>query len=419
MLLPAGVCEAKKGSKTAAAAPEETETVAEIPHQELLKYYGANEAYRVMRKDAKIFSNARETQEERKTQKELIIVQRGDTLMAGEGTAEYLNARRENGVSYIPVVYRGIKGYTSVDNVRPLALAQTDTIYMIQDQSLGKLAAMQRSLLPFQFKAMNLPVNPMVWMWIALGGLAMYFIVFLGKAYLPKAFKNTFVFIFIGCAVTSCAEIMYLLSMGDQALWFISPKAVGWWRAILDFLLTAAVLAGQYWIFGEMWVALIPGKDPDGDPVPHWVSGLYVMPGIMAVITVIMLIIDAFTGNTWGIGVYASVYGILVLSGVAVMGYLMMIKRPLLAVSAFLYYIVASVGLAVCLSILGLWLVVIAIVAIVLVIAGGSVLAIGKGVANGMGETVTGYTSDGRKVTGVKDINGNVRGYDGNTYKIK
>lgn len=426
LLLPAGVsARGKKSTSTVAAekaAPEKTaaeETSPEaLPHSELFRYYGANEAYKVMRKDSKIYSNARETQEERKVAKELILAQRGDTLLAGEGTAEFIESRRAKGLSYIPVVYRGIKGYTSVDNVRPLFLADTDTVYLIQSKSLGKLAAMERSLLPYQFKAINIPVDPMIWMWIALGGLALYLIIFIGGNMWPSIFKNSSVFVFIGSAITSCAEVLYLLSMGDQALWFFSPHAVGWGLAILNFLLMAAVIAAQYWVFADTWLILVPQKDFDGDAVPHWVGMLYIMPGLMAIITVIMLIIDAFTGNTWGIGVYACVYGIMLLAGLAAMGYLIFIKRPLLGIWAFLYYIVASVGLSVCLSILGLWLVVLAIALIIIVIAGGSALAIGKGVVNGAGQTVTGYTSDGRKVTGVKDINGNVKGYDGKTYKI-
>lgn len=418
VVIPSALCAGKKGGKTAPAAPEEAPAEVVIPHAELLRYYGPNEAYKVMRKDTKIYSNARETQDERSASKELIEVQRGDTLLAGAATKEFIDARREHGVSYVPVVYRGIKGYTSVDNLHPLLLAETDTAYMIQSESLGKMAAMERSLLPWQFKVINLRVNPMTWLWIALGGLAMYVIVYLGKALLPTVFKNTFVFIFIGSAVTSCAEILYLLSMGDQALWFFSPKSVGWGLAILNFLLTAAVLGGQYWIFAEMWVSLIPDKDADGDPVAHWVKNIFAMPAYMAVLTVVMLIIDAFTGNTWGIGVYAAVYGILLLAGVAAMCYMIAIKRPLLGVSALLYYIVASVGLTVCLSILGLWLVVLAVAAVVVILAGGAALAMGKGVVNGAGQTVTGYTRDGKKVTGVKDINGNVRGYDGKTYTI-
>lgn len=381
-------------------------------------YYGPNKAYFVMHRDVKIYSNSRSTKEERSDVKELLVVQRGDTLLAGENTKEYIESHRETGVGYLPVVYKGVKGYVEDSNVRPLLLEAGDTVYMIQEKPLSKLSAMEKSLLPFEFKVINIPVNPMMWIWVALGGLGMYLIVTLGSLFLPKYFKNSFVFILLGCAVTSCAEILYLLSMPDHELWFFYPKAVGWGLAIVNFLLTCLVLGGQYWIFAEIWANLIPDKDLEGDPVPHWIGNLFSMPAIMAIITIVMIFIDAFTGNTWGIGVYASVYGIIVLAGLAAMGYLIAVKRPWIGIMAFVYYLVASIGLTVCLSILGLWIVVLAVLLIVVVIAGGSALAIGKGVINGAGETVTGYTESGKKVTGVKDINGNVRGYDGKTYRI-
>lgn len=392
-------------------------------------FAGTNKMYKIMHKETSIHTTPRDNPEQRKEDKTLMSLQRGDTIYAGEDTEAFLAAHAEKEYQMLPMVYHGVKGYCYADAVIPVKTAPTDSIFPIVTEAPENMAALQKSLVEWNTWAMNLPVDPSSWLWIIMGSLGLGAVMLTISAFW-KPFQKVIVFVFPVClAVTSVVEIIYLLAMDAHPLWFFTPKCVGWGYAILGFLGMGVFLGIQYLMFYAGWACIMDasengfdalnksvGSSPDIDG--EWTNYLVGLPALLAVVSLVLVIIDAFTGNTWGLDFYFWIYLSLVVAALVAAGYLISKGKIIGALAIIVYYITASAGLAVSLSILGLYLVILIIAVIVVVLVGGAVIA-GVGGALFGGERVTGYTDDGRKVTGTKDIYGNVKGDDGRTYKMK
>ncbi len=392
-------------------------------------FAGTNKMYKVMRKETSIHTTPRDNSDQIKADKTLMSLQRGDTLYAGEDTEAFLVEHGESGYRMLPIVYHGVKGYCYSDAVMPVKAAPGDSIFPIVDEAPEEMAAFPKSLVKWNTWAMNLPVDPSSWLWIIMGSLGLGAVMLAVSAFW-KPFQKAIIFVFPIClAVASVAEIIYLLAMDAHPLWFFMPSCVGWGYAILGFLGLGVFLGIQYLMFYAGWACIMDasengfnalnksiGSAPDIDG--EWTNYLIGLPALLAVVSLVLVLVDAFTGNTWGLEFYFWIYLSLVAAALVGAGYLVSKGKIIGALAILVYYIAASVGLAVSLSILGLYLVILIIAVIVVVAVGGALIA-GVGGALFGGERVTGYTSDGRKVTGTKDIYGNVKGDDGHTYRMK
>jgi len=377
-----------------------------------------NRAYEIVRQEAKIYSNPRETGDEISNAKELLVIHKGDTVEAPVETQAFLEDRAEKGFHMLPVRYKGVRGYVYIENLRPVKTSETDTITMIQDKPLEKMAALERSLIKYQNGAMNLPVEPMTWMWIAIGSVLFSALIMGLRMFRPQYVKDCLPFMFVGMAAASASEIIYLLAMGEHALGFFNPNYVGWGLAILNFILMGVFLCIQYALYYLSWRILLESDSKGGSiESPEWMRMLVFYPAVLALVTVIMVLVDAFTGNTWDLKVYIWVYASLLLPALASAVGLLIAGKLLRALAAPIYYIAGAAGLTVCLSILGLWILVLGVVIVVVAIVGGAVIGTVFSMLSGVGR-VSFTTPDGRRMSGMRDVFGNVIGDDGKNYII-
>ncbi|MDE6265195.1 MAG: hypothetical protein K2M11_08645, partial [Paramuribaculum sp.] len=109
-------------------------------------FAGTNKMYRIMHKETSIHTTPRDNPEQRKEDKTLMSLQRGDTIYAGEDTEAFLAAHAEKGYQMLPIVYHGVKGYCYADAVIPVKTAAADSIFPIVTDAPENMAAFQKSL---------------------------------------------------------------------------------------------------------------------------------------------------------------------------------------------------------------------------------------------------------------------------------
>lgn len=378
LLLLALSAQAKKSAPAAEAAPADTVVAADSVAPLKLR---ANALYRVMRCETVIHSTPRADTDQRKTDKELLTVERGDTLEADPSTQAYLDAHAADGFQMLPVVYKGMRGYAYADALMPARAEAGDSIFPIVAESPAEMAALPRSLVEWRERAMNLPVEPSQWMWLIIGSLVVAGIV---AAITPVWRPMVYVAYLMGpvcLIITSVAEIGYLLAMDQHALSFFSPKCVGWWMAILGFVGMAVVLIAQYFLFSICWELLGTGYSfLDSGNAPHDRSRakktfnfFIAWPAILAVVSLVLVLVDSFTGNTWDIRFHSWAYLTIPVCALIAAVCACVMRRPLAAIVAIPFYILAIPGLAVSLSILGLYLLIFAVIALVVGAIGGAI----------------------------------------------
>lgn len=379
----------------------------------------------------------------------LAEVERGDTVMATNETEAYIAEHEsKQGISYLPVEFRGIKGYIDYDHIYPIKLSPQDTLKHIYTKAEGKREAIDRFLAPAIERTINLPVSPdswMLWMLIFIGGSAITLAVMI-KFHSPWLLAVAALLLAAG----SIAEVMYLFSIRNP-IWFLKPSVVGGWgKAILYFLLMAITIVAQFVIFLITWTECLrqkgtkgnlfskflrkkdeggfdadgldeeddDEKDDDNDDVFTWTEKLAFTPVLLGLALMILVWVDYFQDYTLSANTYLLFFASLPVAALCGMGSFLKRGDFLSAVIQPLCFIVSGIGIALSIMHLSILIILIAIVGAVLIFAVMAVLSAVMGVLFG-GERVTGYTDDGRKVTGTKDIHGNIKGDDGNTYTIK
>ncbi len=387
---------------------------------------GANKAYKALTETSLWDKNEGQ-------RRELAVIAKGDSIYTTPEADAYIAERQEKGtqISYLPMEYNGKKGYIDLSDVYPIKISAQDTLTFLQTRKETYRSAQERFLVPELEWAMNQPVSHIGWIYTALISLACAGIF----AFLPA--KKPFYYINlaltgVALTVTSVAEIMYLLSFHKQILWFMKPDIVGGWgHTILNFIIFSIAIGAQVVLFYYVWRnslndGFVAENEDDTNSAdfyddderhPAWLDKLAYLPLGVGVFLMIAEWVSYFQDGTLGPNLYISAFATLGIAALIGMGYQFSKKRWIQGIIFPVLYVTSSIGIACCVMILGMIVVLVVIVgAIFGVIVMMALSAIG-GILFGR-ERVTGYTSDGRKVTGTKDMYGNVKGDDGNTYTI-
>lgn len=356
--------------------------------------------------------------------KELLKVLQGDTLHASAATEAYLIENEGKEISYIPVEYRGIKGWVATDEIYPIKALPTDTLTHLSVSAADDLEPIERFARPAIDWALNRTENHMTWLYalfIALG----VSLLFGGLSSVHKAVRlPALILSGLALVAASGAEIMYILAYPDHLLWFLKPSvAGGWWKVILNFLILAVTFTVQCGLYYGVWALsfndILPlRKDQkDDEDVPEWINGLSMYPLGLGVVLMVMYLIDAFTGNDWTAVPYLVAFGTLVIPAVCGMVYQFIIGQWFRGIVFPIIYVAAAPGITITVFMLSIVILLVIVAGIVI----GLVIALGVGAIAGIfsgssNRRVTGYTSDGRKVSGWRGANGTVLGDDGRTY---
>lgn len=379
-----------------------------------------NKLYRTLPKETELYDK------NEGGKKELLKVLQGDTLHASAATEAYLIENEGKEISYIPVEYRGIKGWVSADNIYPVKALPTDTLTHLSVSAANDLEPIERFARPAIDWALNRTENHMSWLYvlfIALGASMLFF----GLSSVHKAVRlPALILSGVALVAASGAEIMYILAYPEHLLWFLKPSiAGGWWRVILNFLILAVTLTVQMGMFYGLWalsfndVLPLRKNQKDDEDVPEWVDGLAIYPAGLGVVLMVMYLIDAFTGNDWSAVPYLVALGTLVIPAICGMIYQFILGRWLRGIIFPVIYVAAAPGITITVFMLSLVILLVIVAGIVIALGASLVVGAIAGLFNGGGGRVTGYTSDGRKVTGWRGLDGKIRGDDGRTYVDK
>lgn len=370
--------------------------------------------------------------------KEIMTLHRGDTLHATEELALFMEEKEGKAFSTIPLERNGQKGYVYYNAIEPIKANPEDTIFSLRSSSISSETELQRSLYPLEDWALNnTPIEPYSLIWvivICLIGAVAFSIVphiaNMGRKY-EEIGRIIAAIFFIAAA---WAEIMHMLTLTDIT-WFFSPKIVGWGKAILNFILFGIVCGIQCFFFFAICNQLIEddnlinqnialedndiileGVVDESDSGRDWSMYLTLAPFVLLVAIFIMFIIDAFSGGEWGFKVYAYVGAILIIPMAALELRIIKNKNYLEALVFPFFYLIGGASIILVGSVLGFWIILIAVLIIALVIAlaavGGAIGAFING-----GE-ITGRLPDGTEVKGYKGWDGKFHANNGNTYKI-
>lgn len=409
---------------------------------------GENRAYKVLWE-----RSLWEFKNDRAERNRIGTIMKGDTVYAMEETAAYIAEHEAaDGIDYIPVEYKGKRGFVENAELYPIRLAETDTLRYLYEHAEGKRDFTERFLGPARTPVMNLPVNYVGWLMIVLVGIIASGVCF---AFWSK-FKSPLLILSAAVllAAASAAEMVYMLSV-NNTIWFLMPSVVGGWgKTILYFIVMSLAIVGQFVLFLMIWTESRHGKglpsrfsggraklklssgvrqrtsgdyydeDEDDDsqapPAPdvwNWVDLLAFIPVLVGVALMVIIWVDYFKDNTLSMSIW--LWTLAPIPAAALCGLVSLIKKGKIAEGIVipLCFIISGIGIAISIMHLSMMIIFVIIVAV----AVGAALLFGLsalGAAFGGGERVTGYLPDGTRVTGTKDGFGNVRGDDGKTYKI-
>lgn len=367
--------------------------------------------------------------------REIAIIEKGDSVYTTAETERFFQENEGGQIHYFPVEYKGKKGFVSKSQIYPVKANAEDTLTYMQTKYVKERVAQEKFLVPEMEWAMNLPVSHMGWIYVVLASL-----VCAGLSACTTTKKTMFypglALTGIFLTLTSGAEIMYLLCFHDHVLWFVQPSVVGGWgHVILNFILLSMVFAAQGGLFYFMWKQSFNSfldieekvrkdhddedeEEEDDDKTPSWLGKLAFWPFGLGLVLMILIWVDYFQEGTMSADVYIWAFATLALCALCGMGYQLSKKRFLQGLVYPVLYITSGIGLACGVMILGMLMVLVIIVGAIFLAIALMALSAAAGALFGR-ERVTGYTDDGRKVTGTKDMYGNVKGDDGNTYTIK
>lgn len=356
-------------------------------------------------------------------------VAKGDTVYATQETHDFINEYKGAGKNKIPVEYKGTNAFIYLKNIHPIKLEPTDVLEYIDAHVIEPGSYKEQKIIPLMEWAMNITPNPMLWICIALIALGCG----AGFRFLSgvKGFGLIGLsLVGLSLAVMSGAEILYFLSYEQHSTWFLKSGIVGGWgRVILNFIILAAVCAGQGYLFYDLWknsftvgdqLKLSLRKKDEYDDIdldedeeretPKWLIYAAYLPIAIGILLIVFVIAKA------------SATAYLVLGGTivaaALIGAIYQISkgRTVQGIVFPICYILASIGLTVMVMTLSVILLLVAIVGVLLVLG----VAFGWSFLTGLfTDRVDFVDEDGRKLSGTRQLDGTIKGDNGNIYKQK
>lgn len=356
-------------------------------------------------------------------------VAKGDTVYATQKTHDFIEENQWDRKIRLPIEYKGTEAYIYIDNIHPIKLEDTDVLKYIVDHSMDPESFQAQKILPMMEWAMNVTPNPLVWMYIALIAL----ICGIGFRFLSgvKGFGVLGLsLVGLSLAVMSGAEIMYFLSYEPHATWFLKSGIVGGWgRVILNFIILAAVCAGQGYLFYDLWKSSFTvgdrlkfslrkkdeydydWEDEEELETPKWLTYAAYLPVAIGVLLIIFVIAKATATAYFVLG------GIIVAAGLAGAIYQFSKGRMVQGVIFPISYILAAVGLTAMVMTLSVILILVAIVGVIVGFAVAFALSFIIGLLKGP-ERVSFVDQYGRKHSGTRQWDGTVKGDNGKYYKV-
>ena len=366
----------------------------------------------------------------------ILKIEKGDTVYATEQTFAYITEKEGQAMHYIPVEYKGKKGWISLSNVYPIKLEPEDVLVFDHSVSLKDRSAIGRYMTPTIEKVKNLPVSHMGWIYWTIILTAMAALVFfmaygagdndvldkegnpVKKSKAARFMEQHSGIFYCVCAIllvgVSFTEMMYVFSFYDHILWFAKPSVVGGWgHVILNFFIFSTVIATQTLLIYMVWKETIRAGKYD-----KWVNNLAFAPIALGFIFMIMYWVDYASDTPIEAKTYMILFWALVIVAVIGMIYLIKGKHYIEALIIPVCFVGASIGLTVLTMVLSMLMVLVIIVGAIGALLIGAVLGGVCGLLFGKKMT-TGVTDDGRKVKGWTDANGVFHGDDGNLYNTK
>lgn len=358
-------------------------------------------------------------------------VAKGDTVYATQETHDFINEYRGAGKNKIPVEYNGTNAFIYLKNIHPIKLDATDVLEYIDEHVLEPESYKAQKIVPMMEWAMNVSPNPLVWLYITLIAL----ICGVGFRFLSGVKRFDVLglsLVGLSLAVMSASEIMYFLSYEQHSTWFLKSGIVGGWgRVILNFIILAAVCAGQGYLFYDMWKrSFIVGEqmklslrkkseddeydeidldDEEERETPKWLTYGAYLPIAIGIMLIILVIAKASSTAYFVMG------ATIVAAGLAGTIYQISKGRMVQGIVFPLSYIIASVGLTVMVMTLSVIILLVAIVGVLIVLA----LAFAWSFLSGLiGNRVDFVDEYGNKHSGTRQLNGTVKGDNGKYYKL-
>lgn len=356
-------------------------------------------------------------------------VAKGDTVYATQETHDFINEYRGAGKNKIPVEYNGTNAFIYLKNIHPIKLDSTDVLEYIDEHVLEPESYKAQKIIPMMEWAMNVSPNPLIWLYITLVAL----ICGVGFRFLSGV-KGYGVLglslVGLSLAVMSASEIMYFLSYEQHSTWFLKSGIVGGWgRVILNFIILAAVCAGQGFLFYDMWKSsftigdkmrlpflkneqdedYVDLEDEEENETPKWLTYAAYLPVAIGILLIILVIAKASSTAYYVLG------GTLVIAALAGTIFQFTKGRMVQGIIFPVSYLVGSVGLTVMVMTLSIIMLLVAIVGVLIVLALAFAWSFLTGLVSDRVEFVDEY---GRKHTGTKQLNGTVKGDNGKYYKL-
>lgn len=359
-----------------------------------------------------------------------ISVAKGDTVYANQRTYDYLEENKYDRKIRIPIEYNGNTAYIYVNNIHPIKLEDTDVLEYLDDHSIEPGSFQEQKIIPMMEWAMNFTPNPMIWMYLALIALGC------GVGFRFLSMRKGFgviglSLVGLSLGVMSGAEIMYFLCYEPHATWFLKSSIVGGWgRVILNFIILAAVCAGQAYLFYDMWKSSFTVgdrlkfsfrkkdeydyddlDDEEESETPKWLTYAAYLPVAIGILLIILVIAKASATA------YYVLSAIIVAAAIGGAIYQFSKGRMTQGIIFPLCYIVASIGLTVMVMTLSIILVLVAIVGALVALAVSFALSFIIGLLKGP-ERVDFVDQWGRKHSGTRQFDGTVKGDNGKYYTL-
>ncbi len=369
--------------------------------------FSANKAYKTLG-EAGIYEF-----EDKKHNETLMRTGKGDTVFATAETEAYILSKEGKSMNYIPIEYKGIKGWASMAQLYPVKLSPEDTLVFDHSTSLEDRSAIERYLTPQMEWAMNLPATHITWIY------AMIISVLIAAAFFALTLVDRFQSVrnvFFGLTAValvalSAAEILYIFSFYSHVLWFAKPSLVGGWgHVILNFLIMSVILAAQAVLFLLCW-----GEPLKIDKYNSWVYKLPVVSVALGVLFMVMSWIDYASDTPFSAKTYLILFGTLGVAALIGMFYHFKDKRFIEGIVFPVCFVGIGIGLSVSVMILSMVVILVIILGAIGIFILLLIFSTIGGVLFGK-KRVDGYTDDGQKVSGWEDQYGKIHGDDGNIY---
>lgn len=369
--------------------------------------FSANKAYKTLG-EAGIYEF-----EDKKHNEVLMHTGKGDTVFATAETEAYILSKEGERMNYIPIEYKGVKGWASMAQLYPVKLSPEDTLVFDHSTSLEDRSAIERYLTPQMEWVMNLPATHMTWIYamiISVFIAAGFYVFTLADRFQPV--RNVFFGLTaVALVALSAAEILYIFSFYSHVLWFAKPSLVGGWgHVILNFLVMSVILAVQAVLFLLCW-----GEPLKTDKYNSWIYKLPAVPVALGVLFMVMSWIDYASDTPFTAKTYLILFGSLGVAALIGMFYHFKNKRFIEGIVFPVCFVCIGIGLAVSVMILSMIIVLVVIVGAIGIFILLLIFSTIGGVLFGK-KRVDGYTDDGQKVSGWEDQYGKIHGDDGNIY---